>query len=109
MLPGRFQWIEELTNLDNSFPLSLDQKEEMLHFSAVFMYNIWMTRNKLRLGDKIETWEVIGKSIQVQASQYWRAALNRKLKKAKGEVRCLGSSSKELNKEKFGYCYENKL
>ncbi|KAI5677727.1 hypothetical protein M9H77_08677 [Catharanthus roseus] len=85
MLPGKFQWIEELTNLDNSFPLSLDQKEEMLHFSAVFMYNIWMTRNKLRLGDKIETWEVIGKSIQVQASRYWRAALNRKLKKAKGE------------------------
>lgn len=53
---GISKWIQLLLDEGNMFPLEPEEKQKMLHFAIIMFEQIWLWRNKIRLGAMMSDW-----------------------------------------------------
>lgn len=81
---GCAKWFQLLLDNNNYFPIATDEKDKMLHFAILLFEQLWMWRNKIRLGAPPPKWDNIAKLVVNQIPQYWRAGQSRKSRQCGG-------------------------
>lgn len=58
--------------------MNLEDKEKILHFGVVLFEQMWLMRNKIRIGGEIPNWDAFSNSVNRIRKQYWAAVVKRK-------------------------------
>lgn len=74
----RVKWIQTLLDPRNLFTLDDEEKQKMLHFTAIVFKEIWFMRNKVRHGATTPNWESFSNQVNRICTKYLEAAKQRK-------------------------------
>lgn len=61
-------------DLRSNFPLNCDDEEAFMHYTMVLAEYTWMIRNNLKHGEAVESWDSIGKAIDISAASYVKSS-----------------------------------
>lgn len=81
---GCVHWFQLLLDDGNLLPIDGETKDRVLHFAAVCFEQMWLQRNRLRLGGGPINWNSFAKSISRLADLYWQGGCARKLQRRRG-------------------------
>lgn len=56
---------------DNIFNIEVEEKRKMLHFGAVMFEQVWLLRNKVKMGGMMPNWDEVVDCIRRLNKQYW--------------------------------------
>lgn len=74
---GSRKWITVLLDEENQFQIEVVDKQKMLNYGLILFEQVWLIRNKTRLGTAPPNWADFACSIPNICNQYWAAACNR--------------------------------
>lgn len=71
---GWSRWIHILLDDHNKLPVDMDEKQRILQFGTVLLEQIWLVRNKIRVGGVAPNWDQFAKDVLRLSLRYVAAA-----------------------------------
>lgn len=74
---GYIKWFQLLLDDGDQLPMADSERNKLLHYAVLVFEQMWMTRNRIRLGGNLPDWHSFGASILKLSQSYWEAGLSR--------------------------------
>lgn len=75
------KWFQLLLDENNCFDVDQEEKTKILIFAAILFDQLWLWRNKIRLGATIPNWNLVAAQMRRLLFQHWNAAQSRSFRR----------------------------